>query len=288
MSVDAMIPELWQARLLRQFDRLNVWQPLFNDVSSWLRQDGDMVHMGEVTSAATISNYSRNTALSTPDDITVIDHTLTIDQMKAFSFRLDDVDRMQTRPALMDEMLRRTVVKMGNLINDYLREVFEAAVPASAPDNQLATVDQITEENFAKQILEQIQDVDLAMNKANIPMDNRWLVMNYDVRDKIIDKLVSETNDTQYRVEAFTQAVVPSLYGFRVIYDNGIPATGPKRHRVYLGRPNMYGNNAAYQIQKLEGFRSHDYFADIIRGLYVYGADCFEGDWNYLIQPATS
>ena len=288
MSVDLMIPELWSARLLTQFDRMNVWQPLFNDVSRWLRRDGDKVHMGEITSEPTIANYTRYGALAAPGRITTIDHTLTIDQMKAFSFEIDDVDTAQTRPMLMDEVARRTAVRMGNLINDHLRDTFEAAVPSASPDNQLATEDQITETNFAKQMLEQIADVGEAMDEASIPRDMRFAVMSPGVFWKIVEKLVGETTTSPYRIESFINAILPHLYGFRPIVDSGIPKIGAKRHRVYLGRPNQYGNNAAYQIRTLEGYRSHQGFRDVIRGLYVYGADCFEGDWNYYIQPATA
>lgn len=287
MSVDLMIPELWSARLLVQFDRMNVWQPLFNDVSRWLRRDGDKVHMGEITSEPTIADYARYTALAAPDRITTIEHVLTIDQMKAFSFVIDDVDRTQTRPALMDEVARRTAVRMGNLINDHLRETFEAAVPSANPDNQLTTAEQITGSDFAKQMLEQIADVGEAMDAAYVPRDMRFAVMSPGVFWKLVEKLTGETTQSAYRVESFIQAILPNLFGFRPIVDAGIPTAGNKRHRVYLGRPNQYGNNAAYQIRTLEGFRSHDYFGDIVRGLYVYGADCFEGDWNYYIQPAT-
>ena len=286
MSVDNMIPEIWSARLLVQFDRMNVWQPLFNDISSELSMGGDTVHIGEITSTVTIGDHVRNTAVGTPDTITTADSTLTVDQMKEFSFMLDDVDAMQTRPMLMDEVARKTGVQMGNIINDYLRGIFEATVPSATPDNQLATANNTDHAEFAEQLLAQMLDVWEAMTDANIPLDQRYVVMSTKVAKKLIAQLVGETNDSEYRIQAFIQALMPHLYGFRPIIDKGIDKTGAKQHRVYLGRTNPMGNLAVYQIRTLEGFRSQTYFADVIRGLYVYGAKVIEPDWNYYIQPA--
>ena len=287
MSVDNMIPELWSARLLIQFDRRNVWQNIFQDVSSQLR-DGDTLHIGEITSEPTIGDHTRNTAVGTPDTITTADHTLTIDQMKKFSFMLDDVDRVQTRPMLLDEVARRTGVRMGNAINDYLRGVFEDATPSASPDNQLATAEDVADDAFVTQLLAQLLDIWEAMENDNVPADMRYIIFNPTVGKALIKKLVGEPNDTQYRVEAFIHAVIPYLYGFQPIIDRGIPTSGAKLNRVYVGRPNPLGNIAAYQIRQLEGFRSQTYFADVVRGLYVYGADVIEGDWNYYIQPAAA
>jgi hypothetical protein len=62
--------------------------------------------------------------------------------------------------------------------------------------------------------------------------------------------------------------LVGSALGFNFYMSNNV-SKGSTHSRV------MFGTNEAIthasQISKVESFRSHDYFADVVRGLYLYG-----------------
>ena len=116
MAITKAIPTLWSARIWEGFQRENVWAGLVTDISSELASGGDKINLVNITSGVTVRDYSRNTDITEPEILTDGDQTLDITEQKYFNIYVDDVDKVQSRPALMDHfslMAGREVSKIS-------------------------------------------------------------------------------------------------------------------------------------------------------------------------------
>lgn len=96
MAITNFIPELWSAAVLLPFEANLVYgQPtcVNRDYEGQIRQQGDTVHVSSIA-RPTIRNYDKTTDLTT-EDVNDTGDSLVIDQGDYFSFRVNDVDRVQ-------------------------------------------------------------------------------------------------------------------------------------------------------------------------------------------------
>lgn len=96
MAITNFIPELWSAAVLMPFEANLVYgQPscVNRDYEGQIRQQGDTVHVSTIA-RPTIRPYDKTTDLTT-EDVADDSDSLVIDQGDYFSFRVNDVDRVQ-------------------------------------------------------------------------------------------------------------------------------------------------------------------------------------------------
>lgn len=104
MAVTVSIPApVWSARLLANYYNNAVVVPLFtNEFEGDVANFGSSVRISSFTDDITLRDYTQNTNMNAPDNLTTTTQDLTIDQRKYFHFQLDDVDRIQIRPEIID------------------------------------------------------------------------------------------------------------------------------------------------------------------------------------------
>lgn len=278
MTVDTMIPELWAARLQASLLRAPVWPQLCWDVSEYFG-DGDRLHVGEITSSVTVRDYTRNTALTAPETITTDDDVLIISQLKYFNALLDDLDRRQTRPELIDEFTRRTASQFALTINDYILGLHAAATTSgnnnftgdssANTDYEPATdAGATTRRGISKAILEVWE----SFNDKFIPLEGRYMVVGPRMARFLLMTMEDQGLSVESHVTARMRAQIMRQWGFEVFLDAGInDALGQTAVRIFFGVRGQ-GLWYASQVSQIEGMRSEDYMGDIIRGLFAYGA----------------
>ena len=102
MAFTNFIPKVWSARLLEHLDKAHVYGALVNrDYEGEIKRYGDTVHINQI-GAVTIKNYTKNTDIDAPEALSNTDLSLVIDQAKYFNFQIDDIDKAQIRPELMN------------------------------------------------------------------------------------------------------------------------------------------------------------------------------------------
>ena len=78
MAVTNFIPELWSARLLHALDKSHVAANLVNrDYEGMITQQGDTVHINSI-GAVTVKDYTKNSDIEAPEELTTADQTLVI------------------------------------------------------------------------------------------------------------------------------------------------------------------------------------------------------------------
>lgn len=120
------------------------------------------------------------------------------------------------------------------------------------------------------------------MDQANVETENRWVVLDPVMVELLMDedsKLINA--DFGGESEVRNGRMPGTIRGFRVYQSNNLPylGTGPDASASAGSEENfgvvVAGHDSAVataeQIAKTEKFRSPDHFADIVRGMQLYG-----------------
>lgn len=120
------------------------------------------------------------------------------------------------------------------------------------------------------------------LDQQFVDTEGRWLVV-----DPVFMELLKDEDSRLFQAEwgesgALRNGLrIKNLHGFRVYVSNNLPkiGTGPATTGAANQNTNfgviVAGHNsavaAAEQISKVESFRSHDTFGDVVRGMHLYG-----------------
>ena len=270
MAVDTFIPEVWNAQLLVALQKALVFgqssvsnRNYEGDIASF----GDTVHIGSLT-RPTISSYVKNTTAINPQTLATTDQTLLIDQAKYFAFEVDDVDYRQVRDGgqLLNRAASEAALGLAEVADSFLATTITAGAGTVLAAQDVATAD-------AAYLV--IRKLRLALDKANVPVEGRFLVVSPEFYalglgdPRFIHAAAYGSN------RPIQNGEVGSIVGFAVLVSNGIPAgtagTLPEvSNFVIAGHP--MATTFAQQINKTEAYRPESAFSDAIKGLHLYGA----------------
>ncbi len=129
------------------------------------------------------------------------------------------------------------------------------------------------------QILNRIKRL---MDQANVETDNRWLVCDAVFVEQLMDEDSKLVNADFGGGDEVRNGRLPgTIRGFRMYQSNNLPYVGDGADRNASGGSEthfsviMAGHDSAAataeQIAKTEKFRSPDSFADVVRGMQLYG-----------------
>ena len=270
MAVDSFIPEVWNAQLLVALQKALVFgqssvsnRNYEGDIASF----GDTVHIGSLT-RPTISSYVKNTTAINPQTLATTDQTLLIDQAKYFAFEVDDVDYRQVRDGgqLLTRAASEAAPRLAEVADSFLATTITAGAGTVLAAQDVATAD-------AAYLV--IRKLRLALDKANVPVEGRFLVVSPEFYALILGDPRFINAAAYGSNRPIQNGEVGSIVGFAVLVSNGIPAgtagTLPEvSNFVIAGHP--MATTFAQQINKTEAYRPESAFSDAIKGLHLYGA----------------
>jgi hypothetical protein len=270
-SVDGFIPTIWSARLLSALRKAQVFTQagvVNRDYEGEIQQAGDSVRIGQIGDV-TIRTYSKNTALASPDALTDAQATLIIDQGKYFNFAVDDVDRAQIKPNLMDEAMSRAAYNLKDqedqLVAGLYTDLQGAIATAGAPKTDLGT---------AGQAYTYIVQASQKLSEQNVPADGRiGIVPPWFYAQLLLDKRFVEASESAAQTARNGQ--VGMAAGVTILQSNNVSNNGTL-YRIPFIHPMAI--SFAEQINKVEAFRPPDRFADAVKGLLLYGAKVVRPD----------
>lgn len=115
--------------------------------------------------------------------------------------------------------------------------------------------------------------LDRFLNVNNVPMDNRWFVANplfweqmMDENSKLMGVDFTGDSSSVLRNGRVTNGLIRN---FRCYTSNNAPSSGTTWYAALAG--HMSAVCTASQIAKTEVLRDNDSFADIVRGMHMYG-----------------
>lgn len=292
MAIQHTIPEIWSARLLMAFDKENTYMRAVTDRSGELAMGGDRLHMGEITTTVTIGDYTKDTDMDPPQGADDVDEVLMLDQQKYFNIQVDDLDRVQARPDLLDEFARKAAVSVADTVNEFLYTTHLTATTGEAKLRKTIAAKTAEFGNlaYAGMLVEALIDSMTIMDRANIPRGNRYAIGTPEIRAALVRYLVDKgaSFNGDMTDTAFMDGMISRAFGFDFAADNQapVPANGQNAQYIAMGHPEAMV--WASQINRVEPYRPERRFADAIKGLYVYGAHVAEKEKLYSIAHTLS
>lgn len=271
-SIDGFIPEVWSARILVALQKALVFaQPgiVNRDYEGEIREAGDTVNINSIGDP-TVFDYTKNTDMPAPETLSSSAKTLTITESKAFNFQVDDVDKAQTRPQVMDTALSRVAYKLSDVVDGFLA----AKLLSGATMNVIGTTNSPITPTAAAGVLgayEQLVDLGVKLDEQNVPTEGRWTI----VPPWFHGLLTKDSRFVSYAaVDVLYNRQVGEAAGFNVLVSNNVPtvqnATPATVYKILAG--HAMAATYAEQINQVEAYRPERRFGDAVKGLHLYGA----------------
>jgi len=211
-----------------------------------------------------VSAYLRGTTIA-PQDLSDDDFSLVVDKANYFAFKVDDIEEAHSHVNFMDLATNRAAYRLADSIPVAARLPGATALPTEyvSPTMLVARMGRLLDQ----------QSVDKA---------GRWVVIDPVMMEILMDE------DSRFLNSDFGDAgalrnglVINNWNGFRVYVSNNLPSvgTGPATTGTANQNTNygaiVAGHDSAVataeQINKTETYRDPDSFADIVRGMHLYG-----------------
>ena len=152
MAITNFIPTVWSENLLTALDKKYI------GVANCSRDfEGDIKNKGSVVKICgvgkiNVSEYTKDTDMSAPQALEDTVTELVIDQAKFFNFQIDDVEKTQCTPKLMEAAMKSAAAAVADEADKYVYSLYGDAASAVYHDdlNDGTLVDSILR---ARQIL---------------------------------------------------------------------------------------------------------------------------------------
>lgn len=270
MTLNNFIPSVWSARLLVNLRKSLVYSQtgvINTEYEGEIKGVGDSVRINSI-GPVTISDYVKNGLVADPEVLTDAQLIMVIDQAKAFNFFVDDIDKVQQQPKVMDAAMKEAAYGLKDKADKYTAGIMAAGAAAdnyigsdSSPKTDLGT---------AANAYQYLVDLGVKLDEADVPTDERFVVVPpwfHGVLQKD-DRFVKAGNSASD--ERLKRGLVGEAAGFEIWKSNNVPNISNTKFKIIAGYP---GATAwVEQINKTETYRPERRFADAVKGLYLYGA----------------
>lgn len=259
MAISNFISTVWSETLIKQLDQEYIGVKNCNrDFEGEIRGKGSTVKICSVGDI-TISDYTKNTDLSDPQTLSDSATNLVIDQAKSFNFQIDDVDRAQSTPKLMELAMSQAAAALAEVADKYVYSLYTGV----SSDNT-ETVAELTEDNVVDSIISLREKLYANGVNSNIPL---CLEVSPAVAMHILKAKLWTSSDNS---SAMSNGALGNLVGFEVFVSPNV-AVDSSGYTKCLARTKR-AVAFAEQINEIEAYRPELRFADAVKGLHLYGA----------------
>jgi len=288
--------EIYSQKVLKFFRRASVVEDITNtDYAGEIENFGDTVRiMKEPT--VSISAYTRGSVV-TPQDLADDEIQLTVDQAQAFAFKVDDIEERQSH---VNFEALATSSGAFSLKRNYDKNVLQAMIDGAGikgasgsveTDSSLGTSGTphtMAGSDAGDEAVQIIALMARHLDQADVPEENRWFVAPprfyetlYKAGAKIAEVQVTGDNQSPMRNGMLT---AQKVMGFTLYKSNAlrqsadattttdmVSLSGVATGENIVLAGHMSSTATANSIAKTEVIRDPDSFADVVRGLHVYG-----------------
>jgi len=288
-------PQIFSQKVQKFFRRASVVEDITNtDYAGEIENFGDTVKIIKEPTI-TVQDYARGTAVST-QDLADDQITLIVDQGSYFAFKVDDIEERQSHvnfEALATSSGAYSLKK--NYDYNVLKYIYDnASTSAGNTGTDASPVTGTTNSNTLADIVSAAKSV---LDQNDVPEENRWLVAApkfFQQLRKADAKLVDQSVMMDGGVSAIRNGKMTDrpLFGFNMYMSNAIVngGAGAAASKTFSSTNSgeyifLYGHMSsvatANHIAKTELIRDPDSFADIVRGLHVFGRKVLRTDACY-------
>ena len=265
------LPIIYSQKVQKFFRTASVVEDITNtDYAGEIENYGDTVNIIKEPTI-TVSSYTRGGQINL-QNLADDQLQLTVDQANAFAFKVDDIEERQSH--INFEALATSSGAYA------LKDSYDENVIANMFSNAGTTVGSDgsgTDTGFGSS---ETDPTDILANSAkrlhaaDVPTDNRWFLGTPEFYEqlgqasaKLMDASVTGDATSPLRNGNVIDGLVN---GFKLYMTNNFAASSTSNYfKVMFG--HMSSTATANQIAKTEVVRDPDSFADIVRGLHVFG-----------------
>lgn len=275
------IPEIWSGKLIENFYDATVLSAISNtDYEGEIKRMGDTVNIRTIPTI-TIRDYVKGQTLvpEYPDKPKL---QLVIDKGDYFMCVEDDVDRIQSDVKLMDMWSKDASEQMKIKIDT---RVLTDILPDIAATNKGATAgEQSASFNLGTTgspvsvskdgaggttpVVDFIVDIGTVLDEANVPEQNRFLVIPAKMAGLIKKSELKDASLTGDGMTPIRNGRLGMIDRFTLYVSHNLSVTAGK-YSLIAG--HKMGFTFASQMTEMETLRAESTFGNIIRGLQVYG-----------------
>lgn len=260
MSVSKFIPTIWSENLYMALDKQYI------AVSHCNRDyEGDISALGSTVKICgvgqiTVDSYSKDNDIDMLQTLDDVQATLTINQAKYFNFQIDDIDRAQCTPRLMDSAMRIAASALANEADQYIFGLYEqAGYTVYSPG--------LT----AKDVTDLILKARQKLYESNVTDDTEVVLeVSPAVATILMQAKLDLASDNSAQLE---KGYLGNFAGCRIYVSNNIyvqPTGSYDYHKCFMRTKRAIA--FAEQLSEIEAYRPEKRFADAVKGLHLYGA----------------
>lgn len=260
MAITNFIPTVWSENLLTALDKQYIGVANCNrDYEGEIKNKGSVVKICGVGDIS-VSDYTKDTDMSSPQALSDTVSELNIDQAKFFNFQIDDIDKAQCTPKLMEAAMRSAASAMANEADKYVYSLYTDA-----------GTNVFHEDIENGELLNSIIAARQMLYEHNVT-DNNDVVL--EVSPKVASVILKEKLALTNSAEAFENGYIGSIAGCKVYVSNNVAKVIDDIGDVYY-KCIMRTTRAiafAEQLSEIDAYRPEKRFADAVKGLHLYGA----------------
>jgi hypothetical protein len=277
MAITNFIPKLWAAAILVPYRKALIYG---QSTLATTRYTGEITGRGssvQITTLAdvTIKPYDKLTDIEIEQlEDGKID--LLIDQGDYFAFYVNDVDKAQAAGDFQGPATQSAGYGLRDKIDGFIANLLVKGVADSNKDGRVKVVygggKAGAGQMLGYDVLVSLQE---KLNEHSVPLEGRWVVIPPKFLSAIENDPRFSNVDSSGSDETLRNGIVKRALGFDILVSNNVPKVGgasaAKDDLVLLaGVSDAYA--FADSITETEAIRAEKRFADIVRGLNVYGA----------------
>ena len=269
MALDNFIPTIWSAKIFQELQNKHVYAALCNrDYEGEIKDFGDTVKINSIGDIE-VDDYTKNSTVIEPQELTDASMLLKIDQAKYFAFKVDDVDKAQQNPKVMGEAMRKAAYALRNEVDEFIvtfhtdvgQTLGTPAAPLKINAGGAGTSDCT--------VIDAVSQIGAMLDKKNVPLEGRWMAIDPAFHQKLVLAKVIASTDNK---EVFNNGFVGRALGFNFHLTNNFAKVGAGSNTPKLLAGTNRAISFAEQVMKVEAYRPESSFADAVKGLHVFGA----------------
>lgn len=270
MAVTNFVPDIWSAKLLVSLRKKAVAGNLVNrDYEGEISREGDSVKITSINDV-TIGTYTPHSDI-TVEDIDDATRSLLIDQAKYFAVEIDDVEKAQQKKggrSALDQAVDNAGYQLRDVTDAFLISTMNTAVQGTA--NDLGTVAIHT---TARNLYDAFVDLSVLLDEANVPEEGRFALLKPSLYGRVLklDEFIAAGDAVSAASRG--NGFVGEIAGLSLYKTNNMPAVtdaAATGGAVIAG--STIATTFAEQIASVEADRMEKRFADMVKGLHLYGA----------------
>ena len=260
MAISNFIPTVWSESMLRALDKTYIAVANCNrDFEGEIKEKGNTVRICGIGDVA-VSEYTKNANMSAPLSLSDTARDLKIDQAKYFNFQIDDIDRAQSSPKLMEVAMKNAASALANDADRYVFSLCGQAGSTIACDNTNV-------ENIVNLIID--ARTKLFTNNVADPGDI-VIEVTPEIAGMILKAKVNLSTDNTDVMEA---GCIGAIGGCKIFVSNNVQIIeGDTGHKHKCLARTKRAIAFAEQLSEIDAYRPELRFADAVKGLHLYGA----------------